>query len=355
MKKSKINKLKLNSSLRLWLLLWMTIFIIKIKSNKLTTKAKSSSQLLTNLNSENKFISQIRSFASNKLLLKSQSQTQSRSKSKISNKTKSQNESSLTNKNCYHLCTQCSMNDSSYCTICQPGMIFYSFSCYISCPPGTFLEPETRSCKECHEECPICWGPERNMCGNSFGQKAQVVNLEDEIIYYFSSHIFIKDEVDQWLNSLQIVFKNQQQEDIYPLFAERNPSFSVYIDENSYAELPIGSFSWGEGMFIPVVPYLNRDKKLIESHWVFRKGMWNGKNWQDQLTPRLPSFIALKGSRDKIYKEKNGYWVYDVSRHWIYISSKNIEQEALSVAEKIQKLNQVKIDVKIKNSISAFK
>lgn len=320
----KIVKKSFNFSLRL-IITFAIILIIKVKNNKFSTGDKSGVKLLTSTNIQDKFASQIKNHNKYKIKL--------------------ENESSLTNKSCDHLCSQCSVNDSSYCTICQPGMIFYNFACYVSCPSGTFLDPETRICKECSSECPICWGSEKDMCGNNFGNKAKVVNLQDEIIEYFQTHIFIKDEVDQWLNSLKVIFKNDQQEIIYPMFVEKNPSFAVYMQENNYADLPIGSFSSANGIFIPIPPYLNKDKKLIKSHWVFKKGMWDGKNWNEECFRRLPSFIVYKGSTDKIYQENNGYWAYDVARHWTYIPAKNNDLEDINVSEKLSKLNQIKIDV----------
>lgn len=67
-------------------------------------------------------------------------------------------------------------------------------------------------------------------------------------------------------------------------------------------------------MFIPVPSYFNKNGDLIHSHWVFKKGMWDGQTWNDQWYPRLPSFILNRGEKNKIYYENGGYWIYENSR-----------------------------------------
>jgi len=254
-------------------------------------------------------------------------------------------ESSLTTKNCNPLCSQCSTNDFNYCTLCKTGMIFYNYNCYNSCPEGTFLNHETRSCQICYNDCPICWGFGKDMCGNTFGTTTEVVSLENEIIEYFNNHVFIKDEVDYWLNSLKIMFLKDKSETIYPLFASNSPQYSVYLDEKASAEIPIGSFSYKKGLLIPVPPYLNRNKKLTEFHWTYKKGMWDGTSWHDEYFPRLPSFIKYKGSTNKIYQEDNGFWYYDAARQWVFFTSRNIIQAPIPDIEKISFLKKIKIDV----------
>jgi hypothetical protein len=269
---------------------------------------------------------------------------------KIKKMDKSLSQSSLTTKNCSPLCAQCSTNDMSYCTLCQTAMIFYNYNCYITCPEGTFLNHQTRTCKLCHSNCPICWGPEKDMCGNTFGFKTVVVSLEDEIREYLNTHIFIKEEVDTWLNSLKIIFNTDKSELIYPLFSDDNSdnnhgNIPVYINDKKNAEIPIGSFTYKNSLLIPVPPYINKDKKLIEFHWVYKNGMWDGVNWSEQWFPKIPSFIQYKGTTDKIYQENNGFWYYDPARNWIYVKVKNVVSTDIIIEEKILTLNKIKIDV----------
>lgn len=265
--------------------------------------------------------------------------------SKVNLSKKNLSESSLTTKNCNPLCSQCSTNDLNYCTLCRTGIIFYNYSCYLNCPEGTFLNQQTRSCQLCHHDCPICWGPEKDMCGNTFGSRTQVVSLENEIIEYFNTHVFVKDEVDYWLNSLKMMFLKDKSEIIYPLFANDNPEFSVYIDEKTLTEIPIGSFSYKGGLFIPVPPYIDKFKRLIEFHWTYKRGMWDGTSWHDQYYPRLPTFIKYKGSTNKIYQEDNGFWYYDAARQWVYVYSNRVIQTTIPIRDKISTLNKIKIDV----------
>lgn len=303
-------------------------------------KFNSESNLREQLNLNNKV--QEKSTAT---LQTSNKKIELRESSNIQITKKSMSESTLTNKNCNPLCSQCSTNDLNYCTLCKTGMIFYKYNCYSNCPEGTFLNQETRSCQLCHRACPICWGPEIEMCGNSFGSLTKVVSLENEIIDFFNNHVFIKDEVDYWLNNLKMIFLKDKSEIIYPIFNNENPEYSVYLNENNSAELPIGSFAYKNGILIPVPPYIDKNKRLVEFHWTYKSGMWDGKDWHEQYFPRLPSFIKYKGSLNKIYQENNGFWYYDNSRQWVFYASKNIIQAPISVLEKISFLNKIKIDV----------
>ncbi len=287
---------------------------------------------------------QERSFAKIKTSIE-KTDTSLREGSNLKFSKKNLSESKLTTKNCNPLCSQCSSNDLNYCTLCRTGIIFYNYNCYVNCPEGTFLNQETRSCQLCNRDCPICWGPEKDMCGNTYGSRTQVVLLENEIIEYFNIHVFIKDELDYWLNSLKLIFLKDKSKAIYPLFFNESPEFSVYLDEKTSAEIPIGSFSYNGGLFIPVPPYIDKNKKLIEFHWIYKKGMWDGTSWHDQYFPRLPSFIKYKGLNNKIYQEDNGYWYYDSIRQWIFIISNNIIQAQIPYIEKITVLNKIKIDV----------
>lgn len=304
------------------------ITIIAIECMRLSSKAYSKAKLTTNFKTTSEKTDTSFSEASNLNISK-----------------KNLSESALTTTNCNSLCSQCSTNDFNYCTMCKTGMILYNYNCYLNCPEGTFLNQETRICQICHNDCPICWGPAKDMCGNTFGTRTQVVSLESEIIEYFNSHVFIKDEVDYWLNSLKLMFIKDKSEIIYPLFTSESQDFSVYLDEKTSAEIPIGSFSYQGGLFIPVPPYVDINKRLVEFHWTYKKGMWDGILWHDQYFPRIPAFIKYKGSNNKIYLEDNGFWYYDSIRQWVYVFSKNIIQAPIPVIEKISSLNKIKIDV----------
>jgi len=327
------------------------IIIIAIECIKLsseaTTKEKLSSKSNSQIKSEMNLKANTNLSAMHKTSAYSTSQKMEMNLKERLFLTKTSSESSLTTKNCSPLCSQCSQNDLSFCTICQTGMILYNFNCFVTCPHGTYLNQETRTCQLCHNDCPMCWGPDKDMCGNTFGVRTKVVSLEDEIIEYFNSHIFIKEEVDDWLNNLKKLFSDEKSEMIYPLFVQENPQFSVYLEEKPSAELPIGSFAYKNGLFIPVPPYINKSKKLVEFHWIYKQGMWDGSSWHDQYFPRIPTFIRSKGTTDKIYQENNGYWFYDVSRHWIFYNTRNIVSVELSIPEKLSNLNRIKIDVNI--------
>ncbi len=88
----------------------------------------------------------------------------------------------------------------------------------------------------------------------------------------------------------------------------------IYNTDKQDLPLPQGSFSRIDGVFIPVPTYINKKGDLIHSHWVYKKGMWDGQEWNDQWYPRIPSFIKEKGEKNKIYFENGGYWIYDNAR-----------------------------------------
>ena len=85
----------------------------------------------------------------------------------------------------------------------------------------------------------------------------------------------------------------------------------VYGTNKIKGELPIGSFSRKNGIFIPIPSYLDENLDLIDSHWIFVKGSWLGNNWIDYWVPVLPSFIKQNGDKNKMYYENGGYWIYD--------------------------------------------
>jgi hypothetical protein len=85
----------------------------------------------------------------------------------------------------------------------------------------------------------------------------------------------------------------------------------VYGSNKIMIDLPIGSFSKNNGVFIPIPSYIDEKMELVASHWVYVKGMWNGRTWSDNWFPSVPSFIKTNGKRNKIYYENGGYWIYN--------------------------------------------
>jgi hypothetical protein len=278
------------------------------------------------------------------LKLKTFSQSNSKSESNLQSKLK------MTTKYCNSLCTECSINDLNYCTICQPGVIFYKYNCISKCPDGTYFNDEWRSCKQCHPDCPICWGPQPDMCGSTLGVKSQIVLLDKEIKDFLTGHAFTKREIDNWFMTLKIILSKDR--NIIKDFGEEvfSPN-DIYNTDRIEAQLPIGSFSEYGGVFIPVPSYFTKNKELVNSHWVFKKGMWDGKRWVQQFFPRLPTFIKFKGEKSKIYIENKGYWIWDQMKDWFWIpigSNKLLPQT--SVEEELAVLNSIKINVSfIKN------
>jgi len=59
----------------------------------------------------------------------------------------------------------------------------------------------------------------------------------------------------------------------------------------------------------------------------------------------LPTFIQYKGSKDKIYLENNGMWIFDVTSQWVYINSVGSVISKELVFEKLNFLNKIKFDV----------
>jgi hypothetical protein len=319
-------------------------FELKIKSKISNTNSKLNLQtkLQSKLQSKNKLISQ-------KTNTNTNTKTNLQANLQIKTNTHMLSSSKLTTSDCNPLCNQCSYTDRNYCTVCKTGIILFSFSCVETCPLGTYLNQASGTCNSCHQDCPICWGPEKDNCGTIAGVKGTVVSLENEIIDFFHNHIFVKDEVDQWICSLKTIFRDPNDEIIYPLFADKNPEFNVYLNEKGNVEAPIGSFGFAGGLFVPIPPYINREKKLIESHWIYKKGTWDGFTWHDEFYPRLPTFIQYKGSKDKIYLENNGMWIFDVTSQWVYIKSIGSIPGKEIILDKMNNLNKIKFDVKNNN------
>jgi hypothetical protein len=221
----------------------------------------------------------------------------------------------------------------------------YEFSCYIQCPEGTYLD--NGECRNCNKNCPICWGAEIDSCGSIPGVKSSVVFLENEIKDFLKTYTFTMSEIDSWINSLKIILKQETtkgNEDVSQLILSQD---DIYNSDLVEAELPLGSFSKLDGIFIPIPSYINKNKELIDSHWVFKKGMWDGRQWVDQYFPRLPTYIKNKGQKNKIYIENNGYWIYDQMRDWYWTKAKSLLEPLSNVVDELGQLNLIKIDVLI--------
>lgn len=219
--------------------------------------------------------------------------------------------------NCSPLCLECSENDYRLCNVCKTGIFQYNNICHNNCPIGTYADNEWQVCRECDKSCPTCWGPMSDMCGSQIGTKTSVVLLENEIKKYFITKPFNNEEVSAWLMNLNSIMKK------LPIKAEALPldidldtlsPEDVYHSQKIEVELPIGSFSRNNGMFIPVPSYLNDNLDLINSHWIFVEGMWDGHKINLEWFPLLPTFIKNLGEKNKIYFENGGNWVYEKSK-----------------------------------------
>jgi hypothetical protein len=259
--------------------------------------------------------------------------------------------SKLTTKYCNPLCSECSSNDLNFCTICQNYSVFYNYSCYENCPEGTFLN-ESNSCQTCHEDCPLCWGAGPDMCGTEKGVKTKVVTLEQEIRTFLLTYTFTRKEIDQWISTLKIILeKGRDDELLKDLNSDSFSTFDIYDIQKADVELPLGSYSKLDGVFIPVPSYLNVKKELVNSHWVFKKGMWDGQRWVQQHFPRLPRFIREKGEKNYLYYENGGFWIWNAYRGWFWMISahgkKSKFEQPSSVQDSLAMLNGIKIDVKL--------
>jgi hypothetical protein len=249
----------------------------------------------------------------------------------------------LTNKFCNPLCQECAINDLNYCTICKPGVIFYQQNCIIDCPEGTYLDLSSRTCLKCSYNCPVCWGPEQNMCGLIKGINSYVVSLMKEIIQFISSYTFSRLEVDKWINDLKFILTEENFGNI--IDPDMMTTNEVYNTDECQRELPIGSFSKFNGAFIPVPAYINREKQMIESHWVYKTGTWDGKRWNKEFYNRLPLFIKYKGEKNKIYFENNGYWIFNPDKDWFWIKSKRVFEPLTNVHDILVELNEIRFDL----------
>ena len=184
--------------------------------------------------------------------------------------------------------------------------------------------------------------------------------LENEIKKYFNNKPFDDGEINQWMIKLEIIFKKLGGLDF---ISNRLSSDDVYSSKKIEMDLPIGSFSLNGGVFIPVPSYLNEKMELVNSHWIYVKGMWDGHNWVDEWFPKVPSFVKLKGEKSKIYYENGGYWIYDSIKgiyllnlilEWYWSKTENIKQPDISNEDIISNLNTIKFDVSIFNIFLTF-
>jgi hypothetical protein len=238
----------------------------------------------------------------------------SESKLKSNLKMKSKTGALTTTKFCNELCMECSENDRNYCTICITGVFQYDYNCYSKCPEGTYADTQWQVCRKCDVNCPICWGPNSDMCGTVPGVRTTVTIIENEIRDFMNSYTFTKDEVVSWMNSLKVLLKDNKSIINNLETSDTLSPSDIYNSRKVDLELPMGSFSKLNGIFIPVPAYIDKNGELIQSHWVFKKGMWDGNFWISEWFPRLNTFIKQKGSQNKIYYENGGYWVYEKHR-----------------------------------------
>jgi len=226
---------------------------------------------------------------------------------KMGIQTKSNNSS-----NCGPLCLDCDEEDASQCNVCRTGIYRYNNQCYNKCPESTFTDEEWQVCRDCDPDCPICWGPLSDNCGSKKGVRTQVVLIENEIKNYFAHKKLNQDEIIDWMFKLNVIMKkltpdNQSTTNSLDMLSLQE----VYNSDKVELDLPIGTFSKNGGVFIPIPSYLTSNFNLINSHWIFVKGMWEGGRWHLEWFPKLPSFIKYNGERNKIYYENMGYWIFD--------------------------------------------
>lgn len=211
---------------------------------------------------------------------------------------------------CGALCMECSDNDPNSCQSCNPGVFQYNNNCFNTCPEGTFPDKEWQICRDCDSNCPVCWGPNSNNCGTVEGVKTRVVLLENEIKEYFNKTSFDQGEINEWLQKVELICGKIPDKGIPTRDNEVLSTDDVYNTNKVEVSLPIGSFSRKNGVFVPIPSYLDKDSELVKSHWIFKKGSWDGHSWNDEWYPRVPSFIKTTGDKNKIYIENRGYWYY---------------------------------------------
>ena len=184
------------------------------------------------------------------------------------------------------------------------------------------------------------------MCGVDKGVRTRVVTLEQEVRDFFVSYTFTAKEIELWISDLKIILINDDKL-MNDLIFDNFSTNEIYTTKYSNVELPLGAFSKGNGVFVPVPSYLDSKEILVNSHWVYKKGMWDGQMWVSQHFPRLPLFIKEKGDRNKIYYENNGFWVWSSSRTWFWIKDGANTHVDISEQETLGMLNAIRIDVSL--------
>jgi hypothetical protein len=269
------------------------------------------------------------------------------------------NKLKLKNSNkCGTLCMECS--DMGECITCKGGVFQYDNLCYTKCPEGTWEDLDWQVCRPCNPDCPVCWGPGSDMCGTVTGVQTRVVLLENEIKKYFTVKPLNSKEVYKWMKTLNIVLqkiqenqkesklvikggntdtKNNDNNNIKNDISSKSSNYlyeiphyfeNISLDGNSDAysispeeiyhsdkvemDLPMGAFSRKDGVFLPIPSFMNSKMEIVDSHWVYVKGNWDGRNWIKEWFPRLPSFIKINGEKNKIYFENGGYWIYKAGK-----------------------------------------
>ncbi len=174
-----------------------------------------------------------------------------------------------------------------------------------------------------------------------------MVTLEQEIKNFLLTYTFTRKEIDEWIGTLKVVLERGSDDELLKdLSSDSFSTTDIYELQKADVDLPLGSYSKLNGVFIPVPTYLNIKKELVNSHWVFKKGMWDGQRWVQQHYPRPPRFIREKGQKNKLYYENGGFWIWDAYRGWFWLVSQNnkLEQPS-SVHDSLSMLNGIKIDV----------
>jgi hypothetical protein len=259
---------------------------------------------------------------------------------------------------CEELCLQCSFENNTICEVCKPGIYFYENRCYTKCPDRTYSDQEWQVCRACDSTCPVCWGSRPDMCGTTAGVKTQMMLLENEVKQYFTNKPFESSRVLDWLHNLNVILKDvNYSEKIDILDSEDTIATNVvYNSDKIVVDLPVGSFSRNDGVFVPVPSYINSKMELVKFHWIYIKGQWNGYTWNDSWFPLIPSFIKSFGDRGKMYYENGGYWIYDKPSNskiinnyidWVWKKSDNIllnNEKQLTNSELTSDLNSINFD-----------
>lgn len=272
---------------------------------------------------------------------------------------------------CDPLCYQCDANTSnplsSKCKVCNIGVYLYKSRCYQLCPESTYADDEWQVCRDCDALCPVCWGPLSNMCGSKKGVSSRVVLIENEIKDMFPVKEINKEFVKDWIKALKIILENarefsfgfiedyrkfgnkrgftgnkekmntiedinsnsksdQQQQEKSARMAnmmrlrknmisdmDLSPT-EVYGNSKISLDLPFGSFSKNNGVFIPIPSYISNKINYVRNHWIYVKGQWNGFSWLNDWIPVLPSYIKKTGDKTKIYYENEGYWIFSTNQ-----------------------------------------